>query len=100
MGICIDCIYIGDDNRRTDNKPATCCKKPERKFIEDFICRNENNADLDFVTGKLTFGSCRIKNMFGECLFFDDGKEEKTFFENKTYTHDSDSSSFQNTFLK
>lgn len=81
MGICTYCIYQGDEinmsmvRRRPDFRPDWAKPKyklPQRS-MKDYICKNENNADVDTVTGEYYFGSCRGKNRFGECLFYDDG---------------------------
>lgn len=59
MGICSNCIYFGNQikiGRRTD-----------------FLCNNESNQEVDFVTGKIYKGLCRLKNNSGECVHFDDG---------------------------
>lgn len=77
MGICAECIYIGDKK----NNPKT-----HRRFSENFTCTNINNSETDFITGEIVFASCRSKNMFGECEFFDDGKIDERYYawENST----------------
>lgn len=62
MGVCLNCNFRGE------NKPDLRRNPHLRK--EDFICLNENNAEIDFVTGESKPGSCRHKNNFGECLFY------------------------------
>lgn len=71
MGICAECIYIGDKKP----SPDKC-----RRFSENYICNNLNNAETDYITGDIILSSCRIKNQFGECLFFDDGKIDVQYF--------------------
>ena len=63
MGICSNCNYKGDI------KPD--CRRNPHLRKEDFICTNPQNAEIDFVTGEAKPGSCRNKNNFGECLFYD-----------------------------
>lgn len=63
MGICSNCISRGDIK-------SDCRRNPHLRK-EDFICLNENNAEIDFVTGEAKSGSCRNKNNFGECLFYE-----------------------------
>lgn len=59
MGICSNCIYFGELFMNGPNP--------------DYRCNNQFNQSVDFVTGKITLGSCRVKNNFGECLKFDNG---------------------------
>lgn len=62
MGICTNCVSFGD--KRPD------CRRNPHLRKSDYICLNENNAELDFVTGTTRLSSCRRKNNFGECLFY------------------------------
>lgn len=59
MGICKNCVYIGE--------------KRDRLKGEDFFCLNKAYEVTDFVTGEKFPGSCRVNNSYGECLLFDDG---------------------------
>lgn len=63
MGICSNCNFKGDV------KPD--CRRNPHLRKEDFICTNPQNAEIDFVTGESKPGSCRNKNNFGECLFYE-----------------------------
>lgn len=62
MGICLNCNYKGET--RPD------CRRNPHLRREDFICLNPNNSEIDFVTGVMKEGSCRNKNNFGECPFY------------------------------
>ena len=52
MGICVNCKFFSK--------------------LQDTLCENENNAELDYVTGRMTLANCYDKNKFGECRFFED----------------------------
>lgn len=57
MGICVNCKFYSQ--------------------LKDTVCENENNAELDYVTGRLKLSDCYDKNRFGECSFFEDIKNDE-----------------------
>lgn len=63
MGICNNCIYKGEAF-------SGGCR---RRHLNDFQCTNPSNCDVDFVTGNIINGSCRMHNSIGQCKHFDDG---------------------------
>ena len=89
MGICAKCIYRGET--KVNKRPKPCHDIRNKRFFtpnitgDDFYCLNEENADVDYITGQVFQGSCRAKNSFGECLLFDDGSVDFFAWRNGEY---------------
>ena len=56
MGICKNCIHIGDKVTDFD--------------VSDFVCLNENNEIVNHITGKRHPTMCSRNNFYGECLHY------------------------------
>ena len=95
MGVCQNCIYIGELREELKKPHGKFCYEYTRNghrmhcvpdvFGPDYTCLNVDNAETDFVTGETKLGSCRVKNGFGECLLFDDGSVDFFAWRNGEY---------------
>lgn len=97
MGVCQNCIYLGEELKEEVplyTHPHEYCYKYTREGQKmhplkpegpDFYCINPKNAETDYITGETKFGSCRVKNGFGECLQYDDGSVDFYAWRNGEY---------------
>jgi len=62
MGFCINCKFLGDSI--TGRLP-------------NYVCKNEENALVNFITGEIMFSNCVEKNRFGQCRYYEVFKPEE-----------------------
>ena len=68
MGFCINCIYHKEIAQQSLHSK------------ERHVCLNKAYEEYDYITGKAFNPNCYLKNNFEECLYFDDGYSDKTYY--------------------
>ena len=96
MGQCIDCVY----HKLEVGTPQPFDEKWKKEFRKNFseipynpnehhLCECPQYIKTDYVSGKRLLTECYDKNLYGECLFFEQ-VEDDTEEDNSEITENSD----------